>query len=322
MNRSRGVTASAVVVFIGSGFALLAALITALALAITPRTVQQPELPIGMTIGILVSEAGFAVWGIVSGIGLLGLRQWARISVLVFSGFLLLATVPALVIVPAMPMPHTADMPDNFYFFMKMFLVLIYAIPAAIGTWWLFFFNKRSVKDQFRGMEAGVSALSSPQATERPISILIIGWFMVIGACMTLPMPLLHFPMIFMGLLLTSWRGALLIEVWCAAQLIAAIGLLKFRAWGRTLSICILLFGILNVLVTLLLPGRDAKIEEVLAIVQERMGLPITSPVVFRSMMHFSFWAGLFLATAVIAVELWFVVTRKQAFYRTGDIAA
>lgn len=315
MQRSGGVTASAILVFIGSGLTLLLAGLLALAFFAVRDVPAQPPFVRYAMIGVATFEVAFAVWGILSGIGLLRLRKWARISMLVFSGILLFSTLPALLIVPLMPFPAPEGTPGNFALFMKVFLVVCYGIPAAIAGWWLYFFNKRAVKDQFRGEMAGV--VSPTSAPKRPISISIIGWFMVVSGCLCTPFFFLHFPVFFLSFLLIGWRASLVMLGWCAIYVIAGVGLLRLKPWGRTISIWVFLFGFLNGAVTFLVPGSMVKLIQVITLTQTRWGLPVvTQP---ETLMHSSMLAGGIAGMLIVAIQLWFVVTRKAAFLPARD---
>lgn len=63
------------------------------------------------------------------------------------------------------------------------FNALVLAVPVAIGAWWLFYFNRKAVKQEFQG--AGIEGASIGGAriegaaiaskSTRPLSISIIG---------------------------------------------------------------------------------------------------------------------------------------------------
>src|SRR5271155_2866959 len=154
MPRSAGVTISAVVVIIGSALTLLGGAIVILGAIVLSKTGQAAS--ISATIAdVEIIEAvmflGFGGWGLASGIGLIGLKSWARISLLVFAGILVLVSLPAVAIMPFISLPNTnaADLPANFMSIVRVGIVLFYAAFAALGGFWLYFFNKRSVTAQF-----------------------------------------------------------------------------------------------------------------------------------------------------------------------------
>lgn len=316
MKRSTGVTVSAILVFIGSGLTLIFGAFTVVALFFLPQQPSQPPFFRYILLFVVAMYLAFGIWGIASGVGLLRVRQWARISMLVFSGMLLVFTLPVLLIVPFMPMPQPEGVPNNFVLMVKIGMSIFYGIIAAIGGGWLYFFNRRTVKDQFRSPEESLSYITHP--SRRPISISVIGWLLIIGPCFLVPMLLLRLPILFLGQLLDGWRAGLFALALCATQLAAGVGLLRLRPWARVLAIGTFLFGILNCL-TMALPGTATRFEHVNAVVQARMGSPMAAS---PEMAHFSMWAGAIFGVVGIAIQLWFVVTRKPAFFATPETSA
>ena len=319
MNRSTGVTVSAVVVFIGSAFTLLSGAFSMLAFVAVRNITAQPAFVRYFMVGMAMLEVAFAIWGILSGIGLLLLREWARISMVVFAVLLLLFTLPGLLFIPLLPLGPPGNVPENFVLLIKFGMGIFYGLLAALGGWWVYFFNKRSVKDQFRGVPQGAPALLPPRA--RPLSISIIGWILTISAFFVLPTLLLRLPLFFFGTLFTGRPAQLIMLAWCGLQFAAGVGLLRLRPWGRTLALCALSLGMLNGLVTMLIPGSLARFLQAMALMRERLHMP--QPGVEEGMLLQSWsalmWFGLVLGILFVGVQLWFVVRNKQAFYARRD---
>jgi len=118
--------------------------------------------------------------------------------------------------------------------------------------------------------------------------------------------------------MLEGWPAGLFLTVWGFAQLTAGIGLLRLRPWARLLAISIFVFGILNCL-AMLLPGTASRFEQINATMQAKMGLPTATP---PAMMHFGLWVGAIFGVVGVVIQLWFVVTRKEAFLIAADIPA
>jgi len=314
MKRSTGVTISAIFVFIGSGVTLAFGLLMIAVAMFVPGQPQQPPLVRYILLFSVALYLALGVWGVASGIGLLRLRQWARISILVFSGILLVFTVPALLILPFIPMPSTAGMPDDFGLIIKVGMGAIYGSIAAIGVGWLYFFNQRTVSDQFRRL-SGPGSTEPPfpaaQPSRRPLSITIIGWLLLLGPVFLVPTLLLHLPMLFFGQSLDGWRASLFVLTWCAVQGTAGVGLLKLQPWARILAIATFLFGMLNCL-WMTLPGSMSRLEQMNTAMQVRMGLPaLAAP---PGVLRIGLWMGVVVGVAGMAIQIWFVATRKQAF--------
>ena len=111
---------------------------------------------------------GLAAWGIATGINLLQLREWARISMIVFSGLLLVMAVPGLIMMLVMPLPTPPvsalppgdAMPslEHLMTAVRIGMAVFYALLALLGGWWLYFFNSRPIRELFRGAAATPSS--------------------------------------------------------------------------------------------------------------------------------------------------------------------
>ena len=99
MKRSAGVTIIAVIDFVGCAFTFLGAGISVLSIALQPfipRAAGVPD-PFAAAPGLkfiqlfsVVFMLILVAWGVATGVGLLKLREWARISQIVFAGLLTL----------------------------------------------------------------------------------------------------------------------------------------------------------------------------------------------------------------------------------------
>ncbi len=152
MPRSSGITASAVIAIIGSVFTLLGGFFVVLGSIMVPK---MEKTPTGVMTSIFIFEAliffGFGAWGLASGIGLLKLKPWARISLLIYAAILAFISLPTALLMLFVPFPGVNDpnLPPHFMLFIRVGIALFYAMLAALAIFWLYFFNKRSVKAQF-----------------------------------------------------------------------------------------------------------------------------------------------------------------------------
>jgi hypothetical protein len=321
MNRSVGVTVSAVVVIFGSVLTLLAGVMMLFA---SSSDLPVPETQVHFMkyfmifAALLLFAAG--AWGIASGMGLMRLREGSRISMLVFSALLLLLSIPALVMLPFMPIPPpgTAPSPEltkDAFAAARIFIIVLYGILAALGGWWLYFFNKRSTKDQFLkvkipGVEGRPGAgVISPYA--RPLSITLIAWYLLISAFIGVLGLSMNPPVFFLGFFFKGSSASILMFVLALLQSFIGFGLLKLRPWGRTLAIYYFQFLIFNSLTMVLIPGTQARFEqamrEMLSDMQGTIGTPPPP-------MHFPIWFGVIFAVPLLGLLLWIVVSRKEAF--------
>lgn len=321
MNRSVGVTVTAVIVLFGSGLTLLAGVMMLFA---SSSDLPIPEnqvhfLKYFMVFLALVLFAA-AAWGIASGTGLMRLREWSRISMLVFSALLLFVCIPGLLMFLFMPFPPpgTAPSPEltkEMLAATRIFMAVLYGILAALGGWWIYFFNKRSTKDQFLkvripGLEGMPGAeVISPYA--RPLSITLIAWWLLISGFIGVLGLSVNPPVFFLGYFFKGTYASVLMLALALVQSLIGFGLLKLRPWGRTLAIYYFQFLIFNSLTMVLIPGTQARFEqamsEMLSDMQGTLGTP-------PSPMHVPIWFGVIFAVPLLSLLLWIVVSRKDVF--------
>ncbi|MBZ5490778.1 MAG: hypothetical protein LAO76_07585 [Acidobacteriia bacterium] len=182
-NRSAGITVIAILQIIGSALFLGLAALMAFAMIMATPPSNDPRFPrmyfTAMRVVLPLFYALPAVWGIITSVGLLQLKNWARISTIVIS--ILLIVFGAFGILTSMvfflkPPPGNGVDP-------KMFTI-IGAVTAAFslaqigtGIWWMVFFNRASVKAQFQpqpfpypsiGQGAAPYAIDMPHSATPP----------------------------------------------------------------------------------------------------------------------------------------------------------
>jgi hypothetical protein len=325
MKRPAGVTVSAVAVFIGSGLSLLFGVLMIFVFAVMPAAESTPAFTRDAGLITSVFMLGFAAWGIATGINLLHLREWARISMIVFSGLLLVMAVPGLLMMLVMPLPTPAvpavpsgeAMPsmEHLMTAVRVVMAVFYALLALLGGWWLYFFNSRPIREQFRGAGTAASTWAPdalapaalPGSPKRPVSITIIAYLALLGACMFPFLRVFNMPVTFLGFFFTGARASLIVIGYMSVQFFMGYGLLKLEKWGRGLAIYYFNFAIFNSIISVILPGAQARYQEATAAMQSSMGLPPTP-------FQFPIWFSLAFSLPAIIIQLWFVVTRRQAF--------
>ncbi len=312
MNRSTGVTVSAALSFVGSAFILLFVVFAAFGTALI--RVQQPQVPFLRYIlyGTIALYLAFAVWGIATGVGLLRLREWARISTVIFSILLLLCMVPALVFLFLIPIPARENVPSQIALFVRLGEAVFDGALVALGAVWVYYFNRRTVRDEFRRSSSEPAGEHS--AAKRPLSISIIGWILVIGGISgglgAAILAVLHFPLFLGGYIFSGTAAGALMISWGVAQLSAGAGLLRLRSWGWILAVVTLSAGALNAVLTILVPGSAARLRDATELMLQRLGMPATGMPVTPS-----FWLGATFGMVFVGVQLWFLIARRRVFY-------
>jgi hypothetical protein len=335
MPRSVGITVSAVVVFIGSAVTILFGVIMALGAVFLSNLNGTANVPahlgyFGAIEGVVFF--GFGGWGIASGVGLIKTKQWARISMLVFAALLVLFSLPGVALIAFIRFPNTNDpnLPSNFAAIMRVGIGLFYGMFAALGCFWLYFFNRRGVKAQFHGEQPVVDLMmpdlpsGTPFATPsaglraRPLSITIIGWFLLVGSALS-PLFLLFYgaffpdaqmPLFFLGFFLFGRSAFLILFVWMAVQIVAAVGLLKLKNWGRLTTIGMQCLTVVNSALLLGIPANRARFQQLMDTMTAFMNARMPQPVPFV----FPMWVGIAISLPIVFVILWFLIARKQAF--------
>ncbi len=300
MKRSAAITVVAIISILGSMLMLAIGTLMFFVPRIPSSGVQEPEFARQM---IHVSAGLFlvlALWGIATAIGLIRFQRWSRISVLLFSGLLVLVAVPALVFVLAMPLPMPGDSPKGMGEAVKLFVGIFYALLAVLGGWWLILFNRKAVREQF-------GQARSP-SSRKPISITIIGWFLVLGAAMCVVTAVLHWPAVLFGTVVTAWAATALYVACAIAQAAIGIELLRLREAGRIAAICYFLLAFLNMLVFVALPGREERWVATTRAVATVFGTPP------QPAPPSAYSTGLIIYALFTLVPLWFLFRRKEAF--------
>jgi hypothetical protein len=321
MNRSVGVTVSAIAVMLGSGLALLMGVMMLFA---SSGGVPVPENQAHFMkyFMILTAVLFFAAggWGISTGMGLLRVREWSRISMLVFSALMLFICIPGLLMFLTMPFPPPGTAPSpqltkNMLMGTKIFLTLFYALLAILGGWWLYFFNKQSTKEQFLKLPGEPSDRILTEATiaqeARPLSITLIAWYLLISAFIGVLGLSVNPPVFFLGFFFKGTFASLIMFGLAIVQSLTAFGLLKLRPWGRALAIYYFQFLIFNSLTMVLIPGTQGRFDQAMAdMVRNMQGASSAPP-----LMHFPVWFGVIFAIPLLALLLWIVVSKREAFH-------
>jgi len=299
MKRPSGVTASAVFVLIGSLGMLGFFAIFIMTMVMTKNMAGPPEAR--FVLPMVLAMYGFlSAWGLATAVGLFRLRNWARISIIVFSvllAFTGLVTGPAMLLVPA-----PASAPPNFH---EMIMVIAAAEVALglLGGFWLYYFNRRSTREAFRGGAA-------PVESARPLSISIIGWWLLAVGMMAPISLFTRFPAVFLAWVLTGWAGVAVNLVYASIWAPIGYGLLRLKPLARVAAIWLFGFAVVNSVVFYAVPGWDARFATLMSSFSfgSRFGAQPPPP------MHFSVLLMLPLTLLTLGVPLWFLIRTKSAF--------
>jgi hypothetical protein len=346
MKRSVGVTTVAVLTLVGSAFTLVMGILmlAVMIFAPIPTSPQFPGSPMFMKVllaGVSLTYLGPAIWGIFTGIGLFRLKNWARISMIVFAVLLICMAAFSGLLTLVVPFPRAPDraVDPSVVSVIRIFMGAFWLALLGLGIWWLVFFTRSKVKAQFVPLQPALAtglptfppdtaiqtAPEAPAQSEprRPLSITILaGW--LLASCAFLPLNLLiHSPAVVFTKLLTGQSAGLWYCALVAIQLFIGYGLLRLRPAARIAAIIYFGFGFLNMAVFYLAPGGRDRTLALLG--SQKSMLPWMK--MFSSQPDFQFDPTPFLVLGVIAgligivVPIYFLVTRKVAFQNGSSVA-
>jgi hypothetical protein len=270
------VTAAGIVTIVGSVLVLLGTLFAFVVVLLLPTSQARPAMPSSvrtMATGTVAFFSGLAIFGIFTGIGVLRLKNWARISMLVWSGITAAICGCVLAFLVIIPFPTPPHAPANIAAFTRVAVGLVYGLPLAIAIWWLILFNRKAIAAQFTApapdspLDASgfPSHTTSPSKPPLPLPITVLAVFLLTSS---LSLFLLFFANAPMVLFAHAFRGPAGTAVWitiCLVSTAAGIGLLCRKGWSYSLTLGLQLLGFLSGIVTLASPKYPDLMHEAIA---------------------------------------------------------
>src|SRR5690242_18066321 len=113
-----------------------------------------------------------------------------------------------------------------------------------------------------RAAMANRAGAISQSRAKRPLSITVIGIYMLFAACLMPSNVFSHGPAFLMGGYLGGWKAIVFFVAMAALNAVIGIGLLTLATWSRIAAIYFLAFKIVNGSMTLSLPGSRARFEQ------------------------------------------------------------
>lgn len=300
MTRPAGVTASAVVSFIGSVIALLFSILFVF-VASTQAEAMQNMRAAGYVMAVIAAALG--TLGIATAVGLLRLRPWARTSILVFAGMMTVFAFMGGVAMTVVPLPPSPDMPASGVATLRRILVVLYAVPFLIGIWWLVQFNRRATKAAF----AADTIPGEPLL--RPLVISIIGWFNIVGGAMCIGAAAAGTPAFAAGVVLTGWSAALFYVFIGAVNAYLGWHLLKLDERARILTIWWFAITIAHTAFLALTPSARARMREFQEMMTGQEGVDAPP----MDMTRFTVGAMTISALLLVAA-IWPLISKKSVF--------
>jgi hypothetical protein len=297
------IRAAAVVALAGSAVALAMSVAMAAFLLFSPlRNTGMLTPNLVRVSGCVMAAvfAGAAVWGICAGIGVFRHRNWARISMVVFGGLLAFFGGTGALAMVLVPFPMDPAVDQHVATVARASIVAVYLALTAVGVWWLVLFNRQSGKRYFA--EGGAVTESA-----RPLSVSVIGWYLIVAAFGTALCGVFRIPTILFGVVVSGWATLAACTVLTAVNLYLGAGLLELDEKARLWTI--VYFSVIgaNGLAVAVAPGHDAAMRAFALQFQGyfHADMPQMTP---------NLWFLAFSTVAWVALLIWFLVRRRAAF--------
>lgn len=230
-----------------------------------PATTPSPFAPSFLPIfffGLSLIAVALAVWSIVTLIGLVRLRSWARYSLLVIAGLMtVIAGIGALTSF-AMPFlgsvagaPPTVDPSVMRGIFFATGAV--YAVVTAIGIALLVYFNLARTRELFLvGAPVSLTPPNTSTGRPRPTAITVIAWLYLVTAPFCLIYMFLPIPGFLFGFICSGMAAHLLYAAFGAVTFVLGYGLYRLCNWARLAVFAWFGVGVINLLVLVTPWGR------------------------------------------------------------------
>jgi hypothetical protein len=264
---SSSVVAAAIVGILLSLFIILGTLGAIAGFAMIPSTSSTaiPPFARSMLIAILLLMAGVAIFGIFTCMGLLRLKNWARVSMLIWGGVMTAFSGLMFLFTSLVPLPEMSADPAASLPYMRLLMAVMYGFQFLIAVWWLVLFNQRTVKEQFLPVATNDDQpLSTPQP-RCPLPLAILAGFSIFSAAFSLFLPFTNLPVnpIVFGYRFQGVLGMVVFYISAALVLAGAIGMLRLKRWSYPLMLGLYFFWLASGTVTLARPNFDRNLQEI-----------------------------------------------------------
>jgi hypothetical protein len=137
LTRSFGIAITAILVLMAA-VAMLVIGVFSLSAGVLPKDLVFSSITMGL-----------AGWGIATGIGMLRLQRWARLSMLVFSVGIASWTLLAAPTLLFYPLPTPTDLPEEAITVARSILPVLFVLLLAFVFWCIYLLNTDSSKSSF-----------------------------------------------------------------------------------------------------------------------------------------------------------------------------
>ena len=261
----------------------------------------------------------FAVWLILTLIGLIRLRSWARYSVLVIAALMVGFGAISAVTFVVMPflMPNQAGTDPQTVHVMFFVIGAVYAVFAVLGLVLLVYYNYPTTRIVF--LQSSPAPLGPPNTITgrpRPTAITVISWMYLICAPFSLLYLFLPMPTFLFGFVFSGLKAHVLYVVIALVSAAIGYGLLRLRNSARLAVFWWSAVCPTNILV-LLTPWRHRQFNEYMTLVNSfnaRYFLAQPTPAPNFAPSPGAIIVFSLIAMVCIGVVLWFLHCHRAAF--------
>jgi hypothetical protein len=309
------VIAAGVVAILAAVLSLLCLSLAFFVAILSPLPRGTVEIPPPVRTAMLAMYAimmAVSVFGVFTGIGLIRLRNWARISVLIWGGlcvFFGAIGIPFAFLLPKFTVPNAPELPQGWEHSMQFTLFFIYGLPLLVGIWWLILFNRASVKAEFaeNGAAAGVAVLQIPRC---PLPVTVLAWLYLTSILNFVFLPFMPVPVpVFIFALALPPKTGLVVLLLTALGLFAGgVGILRLSPWGYSLTLGLQMFWLASTAVSLLNPNYKAAMTSYIRSIRVWWRLPESqfSPDVFLQQFGWMMMFGLVFAGVLLGILVYY----------------
>ena len=271
MKRPIGLILSAIVLSLAALFLLVTTALMAFVGLFAGKQTTVPAAPHFVMYFMVASSVFYgvlAVWAILTVIGILRLRSWARYSILIIGGGLAalgilsaLGTLMGRLMLPTLQAQQPAADP-HIMAIVFLFMGAVDLLVSAVGIWLLVYFNLRSVRELFANPNQllPVSAGATGRFSQTPTAIKIIAAFFLLSSVCCLLGVFLPFPAFLLGFILPLSATHILYLCFAAVSGWMGYGLLHLKESARLTTIAFQIFGCINIGLALL-PWYQAQLR-------------------------------------------------------------
>lgn len=302
MKRPIGLVLTSVVQLL---FGALFFLCSAVTLAtVTVLKTPNAEVSRGTFVGMALMYAAMGGGAVITAIGLLKLKTWARYLTIVAAGFLAFTCTFTAAVFGFVPLP--SDIGSREVVWVRTILVSLFAAMDALAIWWLWYFNRAKAREVFAA--AAIERGEVASESGRPLAITIIGWlFILSGVASIFVMLAGQQKVAFVGVLISGVAAKITQVLWNTVYIGAGFGLLRLRREAYYATVALSIMAIVNMLLMYRPAGRQERMEALLQGAQTQAANPemlafLSSPVY-----------GVFIVV-ILLVPLYFVISRRKAF--------